>query len=216
MSAANQRVQIKGVKEGLVFVLDDSCPFPDLLEELAQKLDGSHQQILTGPIVHVQIRLGARIASEEEKNRLKGVFARKGNLLVQSIESSAAAAKNEPTEAPLRTMRCIVRSGQTIEHDGNLMIVGDVNAGGSVLASGDIYVLGSLRGLAHAGKDGDEAAIIAASHMRPTQLRIAGIISRPPDEWGVEETHMEFAYVKDGRMEIDKINYLHRIRPDTA
>lgn len=74
--------------------------------------------------------------------------------------------------------------------------------------------MGSLRGMAHAGIDGDDKAIIAASHMRPTQLRIAGIISRSPDEWGIEEAFMEFAYVKDGKMEIDKLHQLHRLWPD--
>ncbi|MNY62125.1 Septum site-determining protein MinC [compost metagenome] len=74
--------------------------------------------------------------------------------------------------------------------------------------------MGSLRGMAHAGLDGDEKAIIAASHMRPTQLRIAGVISRSPDEWGIEEAFMEFAYVKEGKMEIDKLHQLHRIWPD--
>lgn len=216
MSAANHRVTIKGTKEGLVFVLDDGCPFSELLEELQHKLDNTHQQILTGPIVHVQVKLGARIATEEEKQQLKQTIGRKGNLFVQAIESSAEGAPQQQEEPQLRLVRGIVRSGQTIEHDGNVMIMGDVNAGGTVIASGDVYVLGSLRGMAHAGFNGDESAIIAASHMRPTQLRIAGIISRPPDEWGIEEAFMEFAYVKDGRMEIDKINYLHRIRPGTA
>jgi len=68
--------------------------------------------------------------------------------------------------------------------------------------------------MAHAGCEGNDKAIIAASHMRPTQLRIAGVISRPPDEWGVGETYMEFAYINNGVMEIDKIQHLHRIRPD--
>jgi septum site-determining protein MinC len=45
-------------------------------------------------------------------------------------------------------------------------------------------------------------------------LRIGSVISRPPDEWGVEETYMEFAYVLDGKMEIDKIHHLHRVRPE--
>ncbi len=59
-----------------------------------------------------------------------------------------------------------------------------MNPGGTILSTGSIYVMGSLKGMAHAGRDGDESAVIAASLLKPTQLRIANIISRPPDEWG--------------------------------
>ena len=68
--------------------------------------------------------------------------------------------------------------------------------------------------MAHAGIDGDEQSIIASSHMKPTQLRIAGIISRPPDEWGIEEAFMEFAYLSSDQMKIDKIVNIHRVRPE--
>ena len=94
------------------------------------------------------------------------------------------------------------------------MLLGDVNPGGAIVSTGDIFVMGSLRGMAHAGVDGDEGAIIAASHFRPTQLRIADVISRPPDEWGIGETYMEYAYLHEGRMQIDKLSHLHRMRPE--
>lgn len=75
-------------------------------------------------------------------------------------------------------------------------------------------MLGSLRGMAHAGIGGDEEAIIAASVFAPTQLRIADIISRPPDEWESRETGMEFAYLQDNQMQIDKMSNIVRLRRD--
>ncbi|GAB4460543.1 MAG: septum site-determining protein MinC [Armatimonadaceae bacterium] len=75
-----------------------------------------------------------------------------------------------------------VRSGQRISHDGHLIIGGDVNAGAEVMAGGDIVVVGTLRGLAHAGCYGDESARIIAGSLRPHQLRIAGKIARAPEE----------------------------------
>ena len=67
-------------------------------------------------------------------------------------------------------------------HDGHLIIRGDVNAGAEVIADGDIVIIGTLRGLAHAGSQGDEECHIYASVMRPQQLRIAGNIARAPEE----------------------------------
>lgn len=79
-------------------------------------------------------------------------------------------------------MRATVRSGQTIESEGNLVVIGDVNPGGIVMARGNIVIIGALRGMAHAGCDGNKEAIVVAFYLHPTQLRIANIIARKPDE----------------------------------
>lgn len=55
-----------------------------------------------------------------------------------------------------------LRSGQKIESEGSLVILGDVNSGAEVVASDHIVVLGTLRGLAHAGAKGNKQAIVAA------------------------------------------------------
>jgi septum site-determining protein MinC len=215
MSVAKHHVMIKGVKDGLVFLLNDACDWQDLLKELQHKLEKTHQQILTGPIIHVHVKLGSREATEEQKEEIRAVIKQKGNLLIQSIESEPRKEAVIEPAASMSTLKGMIRSGQTLHHEGDLLFLGDVNPGGTITSTGNIYIMGSLRGMAHAGIDGDDKAIIAASHMRPTQLRIAGIISRSPDEWGIEEAFMEFAYVKDGKMEIDKLHQLHRIWPDS-
>jgi septum site-determining protein MinC len=77
-------ITIKGIKEGLVFLLDDQCDFITLLDELNAKLD-KHVQQFTGPIVHVIIKLGARQLEEEDKERIRSILRRQGYLLIQSI-----------------------------------------------------------------------------------------------------------------------------------
>lgn len=208
-----QYVTIKGVNDGLVFLLDDECAFEDLIQELDYKIKTTHQQILSGPDIHVEIKLGKRVISEEQEQTLRQLLKQQNNLLIQSIHSDGAEEETAPSERHLEVRQGIVRSGQTISLQPSLLYIGDVNPGGTIMSSGDIFILGSLRGMAHAGMDGDEQAVIAASHLRPTQLRIADVISRPPDEWGTEEIFMEFAYLHNGVMEIDKIAQLHRIRP---
>lgn len=215
MVAAKHHVTIKGVKDGLVFLLSDQCDYKDLIRELRYKLETTHQNILTGPIIHVQVKLGKRSITEEQENEIRTLMKKKGNLIIQSIESEPQENKIQSDKDQLKIIKGIVRSGQSIFHDCSLLYIGDINPGGTIISSGDIYILGSLRGMAHAGSDGNQEAVIAASHLRPTQLRIADIISRPPDEWGIQEAFMEFAYLSKGAMEIDKINQLHRIRPGT-
>ncbi|MFC3750625.1 septum site-determining protein MinC [Paenibacillus sp. GCM10012306] len=210
MTVKSKHVRIKGIKDGLVFLLDDKCPFEDLLSELRFKLEHSHQNILTGPIVHVDVKLGSRPVSEEEKDAVLDILRGQGNLLIRSVE--ALEDHSAVDSDALYMVSGMVRSGQVLHHQGNLLLLGDVNPGGTVTCTGDIYILGALRGMAHAGVEGNVEAIIAASLLSPTQLRIAEIISRPPDEWETRESSMEFAYLTNGAMQIDKIHNMVKLR----
>ncbi|MNI20885.1 Septum site-determining protein MinC [compost metagenome] len=210
MTVQSKHVRIKGIKDGLVFLLDDKCPFEDLLSELRYKLEHSHQNILTGPIVHVDIKLGSRSVSEEEKEAVLDILKSQGNLLIRSIEALEEPGGKD-TDA-LFMVSGMIRSGQVLHHEGNLLFLGDVNPGGSITCTGDIYILGALRGMAHAGVGGNQESIIAASLLSPTQLRIADVISRPPDEWETRESSMEFAYLSSGAMQIDKIHNIVKLR----
>ena len=69
-----------------------------------------------------------------------------------------------------------IRSGQRIEEEGSIVILGDVNSGAEIIAADNIVVLGTLRGLAHAGAKGNRKAIIAAGKLDTVQLRIANVV----------------------------------------
>lgn len=79
-------------------------------------------------------------------------------------------------------LRETLRSGQSVFHEGDVVIIGDVNPGAEVIAAGNVVVWGRLRGLVHAGALGDQGAVICALQLAPTQLRIANQIAIPPDE----------------------------------
>ena len=69
-----------------------------------------------------------------------------------------------------------VRSGQKIEDEWSIVILGDVNSGAEIIAADNIVVLGALRGLAHAGAKGNEKAIIACGRLDAVQVRIANVV----------------------------------------
>lgn len=85
-----------------------------------------------------------------------------------------------------------LRSGQKMEVDGSIVILGDVNSGAEVIASDNIVVLGALRGLAHAGAKGNKQAIIAAGLLEAVQIRISNIVKEIDVE---EEPFHKQAYV---------------------
>jgi len=106
----------------------------------------------------------------------------------------------QPLENPLY-LQTTVRSGVEIRHPGTIIILGDTNPGSSLLASGDILVWGRLRGMAHAGFDGNRTCRIMALQMQPTQLRIADLLARPP-ETPPANYLPEVAYVGDSAIRI--------------
>lgn len=83
-------------------------------------------------------------------------------------------------EPNARVVCATLRSGQRIETEHSLIICGDINSGAEVVAGGDIVVLGTLRGVAHAGAYDETGGgrVIIALNLQPTQLRIGTVISR--------------------------------------
>ncbi|MEM7594209.1 MAG: septum site-determining protein MinC [Cyanobacteria bacterium P01_A01_bin.83] len=77
-------------------------------------------------------------------------------------------------------LQSTVRSGVEIRHPGTIVIFGDLNPGGKAIAAGDILVWGRLRGIAHAGAQGNHQCRISALQMEFTQLRIADSVARAP------------------------------------
>lgn len=217
MTATKQKVTIKGRKEGLVFFMDDSCTFDDLMADLREKIEHSHSKILSGPLIRVTIHLGKRYCSPEQIEDLTQIIRQKGNLVIHTIDSDVIS-KEEAFAEMLKDRFAVevrnVRNGQVIDHEGDLLLLGDVNPGAIINCTGSIFVLGHLRGIAHAGVKGDKQAIIAAASLEPTQLRIADVISRPGEEWAAQEGTTEFAYLEEEKMIVAKMNHLTRVRPE--
>lgn len=111
-------------------------------------------------------------------------------------------SENEQTHLLQRSLR----SGTKETYDGNVVILGDVNPGAEIRATGDILVMGALRGVAHAGCNGNINAVIVAYKLHPSQLRIANKIARSP-EGLAERPYPELAYAteEDGII-IEKYN----------
>lgn len=94
-----------------------------------------------------------------------------------------------------------IRSGQRLEEEGSIVILGDVNSGAEIIAADNIVILGTLRGLAHAGAKGNRKAIIAAGKLDTVQLRVANVVKEiNRDE---EPMHREaYIYIDEDKKEI--------------
>lgn len=122
---------------------------------------------------------------------------------VMGLHSIKRTYNQEIKNSETKFYKGSVRSGQKIESEGSLVIIGDVNSGAEVIAGENVIVVGVLRGLAHAGAKGNKEAIIAAERIEAPQIRISNIvkeINRDEEEYHVAKT---YAYVESDKNEIE-------------
>lgn len=125
-----------------------------------------------------------------------------GNHLAEALVVADADSLPERSlpDASALLLRETIRSGRSVYYDGDIVIVGDVNAGAEVVAGGSVIVWGRLRGLVHAGAMGDTEAMICALELTPTQLRIAGEIAVDPDNGRLHDGTPEQVSIRNGQI----------------
>ncbi|MFQ4143401.1 septum site-determining protein MinC [Chlorogloeopsis sp. ULAP02] len=161
------------------------------LQELAQTLSEMYMQLKSVSTSRRQTAIAAATAGYSVEQ------IQRENLL----DAQSQAAKITHTEALY--LEKTVRSGVEIRHPGSVIILGDLNPGGIVVADGDILVWGRLRGVAHAGADGNRKCLIMALQMEPTQLRIADAVARAPEK-SLMQVYPEVAYITPQGIRIAK------------
>jgi septum formation inhibitor MinC len=95
-----------------------------------------------------------------------------------------------------------VRSGVILEHQGHLIVFGDVNPGAEIRAVGNIVVLGRLRGTAHAGI-GQDVGFILALRLEPQQLRVGRKVARAADS-DTPASEAELAYCTGDQIVVER------------
>lgn len=125
-------------------------------------------------------------------------------VAVETSGSQSSLVRLKPGGERTLWIRRTLRSGQSVSFDGNVIVLGDVNPGAEVIASGDIVVMGVLRGVAHAGATGRRHSTVFAFRLEPTQLRINEFFSRPPEGRERPGSRVpETARIRDGHVVIE-------------
>ncbi|MDF2547044.1 MAG: septum site-determining protein MinC [Anaerosolibacter sp.] len=203
----NSTVSFKGNKDGISIYLSPHIDYSDIKVQLVKKLE-STKQFFEGAKV---IGFEGKELSEDEKAEIKEIIQHGYSMIVVEEAKNIVHEPEKKTnlvftgieEGMTKFVRTTVRSGQKIIFNGNVVVLGDVNPGGEIIAAGNIIVMGALRGLAHAGSNGNNRAYVAAISLQPTQLRIADTITRSPDNEVVRPMMPELALIKDNMLVIE-------------
>ncbi|ADL07510.1 septum site-determining protein MinC [Thermosediminibacter oceani] len=187
-------VVIKGTRDGISIILHHQSNFEVIKNTIFEKLQRGGGFFKGG-----QARLLVKDGniSQDEFEQLETIL-RDFGLHLRKDKPVRTIPFPSPPQPDTLILKKTLRSGQRIAYSGNVVVVGDVNPGSEIIAKGDILVFGALRGMAHAGAEGDENSIVVAFRLQPTQLRIAHVISRPPEEKSDIPQVPEMARLKDG------------------
>lgn len=209
----NDIVTIKGLKYGLQLTFAKGASFEDIQADLLEKLQSSEGFFLRGTTVFVPKGHFA----EEQNESLRRMFHRHGmlfstelkrpNLAPPSQDEKTSAKKFRETIEEVQKMTVInhtVRGGQEIKVNCSVLICGNVNPGAQVIAGGSIDVRGTCRGLVHAGAFGDKTAFVVADKLMPSQIRIADLVARAPDE-PEQVSRAERAMIKDNMIVFEPV-----------
>ncbi|SEW27089.1 septum site-determining protein MinC [[Clostridium] fimetarium] len=212
----NNSVVIKGNKNGIVVVLDKNIEFDELKNCLIEKFTSASKFFENA---NMAISFEGRKLSDNEEREILDVIDKETELnivcVIDNDELRQQYFKNavdtkiaESCAHSGQFYKGTLRSGQVLESESSIIILGDVNPGGKVIAKGNVVVLGSLKGNIFAGAGGDEDAFVVAIEMDPMQIRIGSVIARCSDSTTkskLKKSEAKIAYVEDGNIYIEKL-----------
>ncbi len=201
----NNCVKVVLGKEEITLKISEEVDFEDIgkcLEEKMPELKRLYQGEKT------PIFVTGKVLKNEEMNKIKEIIQKEIEVKIEFDSPTSLGlhairkAYTEEIKASQTTFhRGGLRSGAKLEYEGSIVILGDVNAGAEVIAGENIAIIGTLRGVAHAGAKGNKKAIIEASKIEAPQLRIANIVKEL--ETSCEEEIKTYAYVKEDKIVLE-------------
>ncbi len=169
---------LKGSPKGILVSVDDT-DFETGKAELYEKLFAS-KEFFKG--IDLDVYLTSNVLTETEVFELQPIVCEalcETNVLFIDHEPKMIPKKHSPLdelgsdEGITKFLRKTISSGETIEYDNNIVIIGDVEAGAKVTAGGNVFVMGTLFGTVHAGAGGKADAVVVAMKLMPETLMIS-------------------------------------------
>lgn len=224
-------VVIKGNKHGIVVVLDDKTEINTLLGEIKEKF-ASSSKFFGSADMAISFE-GRRLSSQEEveildiisevtqlniicvidqneENDVRFVNAMKMQQQQQQQQQMQQQNVAPKEQSEVQFYKGTLRSGQVLEAESSIIVLGDVNPGGRIIAKGNVIVLGSLRGNVFAGANGNENAFVVALEMNPMQIKIGDVIARSSDAETKRQkknnVQPKIAFVDDGNIYIENLD----------
>lgn len=211
----NNPVIIKGNKFGIIVVLDTEMPFDELKEKIAEKFRESSKFF---DKAQMALSFEGRKLTSEEQREILNIIAEETQLHVvciieedpqteQVFKKALDEKLMELSNSTGQFYKGNLRSGQVLESETSIIIIGDINPGAKIVSKGNVIVLGALKGSVFAGATGNTNSFVLALDMNPVQIRIGDVIARSPDK-PVKNSAKEtkIAFLEEGNIYIEPLS----------
>lgn len=210
-------VIIKSNPYGLILNLDPELPFDELREAVAEKFRQSGTFFKNAKLA---ITFRGRVLTKEQEALLIDEIVQNSTIHVLCIVDEEKESAEYYKKAVVRALeeqkredgqfyRGTLRSGQVLESETSIVIIGDVNPGAQVISKGNIVILGCCMGNIYAGATGDSGCFAAALTMKPMQIRIADKMARSAivkrTDTGEYPVDPKIVYIKDDHLQMKSI-----------
>lgn len=192
-------VILKGRADGFELQLTDSAAVKDILTQLDALLGHLYKDTPSGDVNFV-VETGRRLLSEDQKQAVDAVFAKYPRFSTRMLHSDVVDAETVKTrvqEARTNFAGDVIRSGQVLTVDGDLVFTGVLHRDGMIRASGSVFVLGEANGVVHAGYPDNSLAVAAGRIDKLTQIRIADAVEIVAD---AKDATGDLCYMSDEHM----------------
>jgi septum site-determining protein MinC len=191
----SQSVVIKSNKYGIHLVLDKDADFNTILQDTVSKFKNT-EKFFKSAKLGISFE-GRKLTSQQESEIIDAITSNSSIQIICVVDNNPEHEEyireqiehyqmvNEQPEIDnggIQFYHGTLRSGQLLESDTGVVVLGDVNPGATISTQGSIVVLGTVKGNVYAGIDGDDKAFIFALDMDPIQIRIGSIIAKSPDK----------------------------------
>ncbi|SHO45909.1 septum site-determining protein MinC [Anaerocolumna xylanovorans] len=211
----NNPVIIKGNKYGIVVVLDNEMEYESLREKIAEKFRESAKFF---DKAQMALSFEGRKLTTEQQRDILNIIAEETKLHVvcvieddpkmeEKFKKSLDEKLMELSNTTGQFYKGNLRSGQVLESETSIIVIGDINPGARIVSKGNIIVLGALKGSVFAGASGNTNSFVVALDMNPVQIRIADTIARSPDKPDKSTgRETKIAFLEDGNIYIEPLS----------
>ncbi|MFC6260432.1 septum site-determining protein MinC [Levilactobacillus fujinensis] len=197
-----QAAVLRGTQNGYDLVLKQSASLDQVLVDLKALLENLKVDPQTMDAkVSLDVLTEDRILTADEKTKIEQLVAGYPRFEIHKIAANVitlADAIQLRERENVHLLSKVIRNGQEVVMQGDVLFLGTIHEGGKLRTSGNIFSMGSVAGILQAGYPDDESKLIMGNLQTAQQVRIA-------EQFDIVEP----AQLTDSRQTIAYVNDLH-------
>ncbi|TDG74359.1 hypothetical protein C5L31_000926 [Secundilactobacillus malefermentans] len=213
-----QAVLLKGNQDGYQLILNQSASFTEIIAELKRLFDklAAEPSSLEAARLSFDVLTEDRILKSGEKKQIEDLAATYPKFSIHKISSNVMTVTDAYQLKERENVHLIsrtIRNGQEVKLNGDILFLGTIHEGGKLITTGNIFSMGNIAGILHAGYPNSEEKLILGNIHNAQQVRVGEQFDVIDDE-KIDDNDQVVAYVNDLHiLAYGKLKELKQINP---